>query len=284
LHNKTFYILLSVLLTIFIFSGCSENKKKDKKIARVFDKYLYESDIQNIFPEGISEKDSMQLITNYIDNWIRKQLIYYQADKNLSKKLKNFDKEMEEYKSSMIIYTYEKELIKQKLDTVVTDKEISEYYDNNPGNFQLKDNIVKVVYVKLPINSAAIPSVRSLYKSDNPSDKKELAGFCQKYAVNSSLDDDIWYVFSDILKEIPIKTYNEEDYLKNHKYIEMSDSLYYYFVKICGFKVKESTSPLSMERENIRNIIINKRKLKLINDMHQDIYIKAQTNQDFEKY
>ncbi len=279
--NKT--ILLFLLISVFIFA-CSKNKNNEKKIARVFDQYLYESDINGIVPAGTNKKDSMQFVANYIDNWTRQQLIYKQADKNLPVELKNFEKQINDYKNSLVIYAYEKELIKQKLDTVVTDKEIASYYESNPNNFELKDNIVKVIYVKLPLNSSVMSKVRVLYKSDNPNDKQELTGLCQKYAANSSLEDDTWFFFTDLLKEIPIKTYNQEEYLSNHKYIEMQDSLYNYFVKINGFKIKESTSPLSMEKENIRNIIINKRKLKLIEDMHKDTYIKAQTNKDFEKY
>jgi hypothetical protein len=272
-----------LFISLLLFN-CNKNGSNDKKVARVFDEYLYESDIKNIVPPGTNKKDSVQFISNFIDYWIRQQLIYKQADKNLTIDLKNFDKQLKEYKNSLLIYTYEKELIKQKLDTIVSDKEIASYYELNPNNFELKDNIVKVIYVKLPLNSASISNVRILYKSDNPNDKKELGNLCQKFAVNSSLEEDTWFYFTDLLKEIPIKTYNQEEYLSNHKYIEMQDSLYYYFVKINGFKIKESTSPLSMERENIRNIIINKRKLKLIEDMHNDTYIKAQINKDFEKY
>jgi len=275
--------ILFLFICLFFFY-CSKNKSNDKKIARVFDEFLYESDIKNIVPPGTSKKDSLQSVANYIDNWIRQQLIYKQADKNLPNELKDFNKQLKEYRNSLIIYAYEKELIKQKLDTTVSEKEISSYYESNLNNFELKDNIVNVIYVKLPLNSSVISKVRTLYKSDNPIEKKELTGLCQKYAANSSLEEDTWFYFTDLLKEIPIKTYNQEDYLNNHKYIEMQDSLYYYFVKINGFKIKESTSPLSMEKENIRNIIINKRKLKLIDDMHKDTFIKAQTNNDFEKY
>jgi hypothetical protein len=280
---KIRYLILLALIA-FIFVNCNKAKSKDRKIARVYDEYLYESDIKSIIPSGMKEKDSIQFVSNYIDNWIRQQLLYKQADKNLSKELKNFDRQVNEYKNTLVIYAYEKELIRQFLDTIVTEKEIAAYYDSNSDNFELKDNIVKVVYVKLPKNSSVISKVRMLYKSDNQNEKLELANLCQKYAVNSSLEDDSWFYFSDLLKEIPITTYNQEEYLNNHKYIEMQDSLYNYFLRIIGFKIKESTSPLSMERENIRSIIMNKRKLQLVEKMHKDIYIKAQTNNDFEKY
>jgi len=273
-----------VCVLSLLFSFCTKSNSNDKKLARVFDEYLYESDIKDIILSGINKKDSSIFVAAYIDNWIRQQLIFKQADNNLTKELKNFDKQLKEYENSLVIYTYEKELIKQKLDTIVSDKEITSYYEANSSNFELKDNIVNVIYVKLTINSASISKVRTLYKSDNPSDKKELTILCQKYAVNSSLEEDTWFYFSDLLKEIPIQTYNQEEYLNNHKYIEMQDSLYSYFVKINGFKIKESTSPLSMEKDNIRNIIVNKRKIKLIEEMHKDTYTKGQINKDFEKY
>ena len=50
----------------------------------------------------------------------------------------------------MIIFQYETELVKQKLGTVVDDKEIEAYYKNHLNDFELKENIVKAVYAVLP--------------------------------------------------------------------------------------------------------------------------------------
>ncbi|MBL7883316.1 MAG: peptidyl-prolyl cis-trans isomerase, partial [Bacteroidia bacterium] len=43
-------------------------------------------------------------------------------------------------------------------------------------------------------------------------------------------------------------------------------------------------SPLSFEKENIKNIILNKRKLKLIEQMQQDVYTDALNNNKIEIY
>ncbi len=43
-------------------------------------------------------------------------------------------------------------------------------------------------------------------------------------------------------------------------------------------------SPLEFETDNIRNIIINKRKLELINKMENDVYQKARNEEDIEIY
>lgn len=221
------------------------------------------------------------MLNEYIDNWVHQQVILAQAGKNLSKEGKDFSKQLEDYKNSLIIYRYESQLISQRLDTAVSDEEIFQYYDKNKANFELKENIVKVIYVKIPRNvPPATP--RMLISSNKPQDQKKLQDFCHKYAVNYYLDDQNWLLFNDILKEIPIVTYNQEEYLKNNRIIEIQDSASTYLMNIKGFMIKEGLSPLSFERNNIKDIIINRRKLVLIENMRNDIYNTALKNGNIE--
>ena len=272
-----------LLLIILVFiCACSSNKKNEEHaIARVYNSFLYVKDLQGVIPNNVSGKDSILLVNEYIDGWIKQQLLINQAEKNLQDVQKDFTKQLEDYKNSLTIYRYETELIKQSLDTNVSDNEITEYYTKNKDNFELKENIVKVIYVKVP-QSSPLNIARLYIKSDKEADKKKLQDFCHKYAVNYYLEDGNWLLFNDILKEIPINTYNQEEYLKNNRLIEIKDSTYIYLLNIKGFMIKESLSPLSFEKGNIRDIIINKRKLKLIETMQNDVYNKALKNGDFE--
>ncbi|MFH0864994.1 MAG: hypothetical protein V1904_02280, partial [Bacteroidota bacterium] len=222
----------------FLLASCgSSDKKNEGAIARVYDDYLYKSDVIGMVPEGTSKKDSISIIKNYINNWIRQKLVLKTAEENLSSSQKNFEEQLESYKNSLIVFAYEKELIKQKLDTAVTDEEIKTYYGKNQNDFLLKDNIVKVGYVKMHLNSTHEATIRLLYKSDDETSKKSLEDYCKKYAVNYFLDDSTWLYFSDLLKEIPVKTYNQEDYLKYNRFIEMEDSTYIYFLNIKDFEI-----------------------------------------------
>ncbi|MEI6122776.1 MAG: hypothetical protein WCQ95_04040 [Bacteroidota bacterium] len=272
-----------LLLIILIFiCACSSNKKNNERaVARVLDKFLYLNDLQGVIPKNVFGKDSVALINDYIDNWIRQQLLISQAERNLSAEQRDFTKQLEDYKNSLTIYRYESELIKQSLDTNVAENEIEDYYEKNKSNFELKENIVKVIYVKVP-NNSPISTARLYIRSDNVQDRKKLQDFCHKYAVNYYLEDGNWLLFNDILKEIPINTYNQEDYLKNNRLIEIKDSNFIYLLNIKGFMIKEGLSPLSFEKGNIRDIIINKRKLKLIETMQNDVYNKALKKGDFE--
>jgi len=276
---------LFVILAVICFASCgSSGSKKSSAIARVYDDYLYKTDIIDIVPAGTSAKDSISIVKNFITNWIQQKLLIHNAEENLSSKQKDFEKQLEDYKNSLMIFNYEKELVRQKLDTVVSDSAVKNYYNKNPNEFLLKENIVKVWYIKLSVNSSNTSTVKNLYKLGTIAAKNSLDEYCKKYAVNYYLDDSTWLFFNDLLKEIPIKTYDQEDYLKLHKNIELEDSLYSYYLNIKDFQMKESLSPLSFEKENVKKIILNKRKLKLIKDMQDNVFKEALKNKDFEYY
>ena len=103
----------------------------------MFDKYLNASDIEKIVPATVKGKDSVELVKNYIDNWVRQNLVLHKAEQNLNAEALNasIEKQLEDYKTSLITFAYEKELIRQKLDTGVSEIEIEDYYNKNPQNF-----------------------------------------------------------------------------------------------------------------------------------------------------
>ncbi len=275
------------ILILLVFFACNTKLNKDQNrvaIARANNAYLYEDDIKDIVPIGTSSKDSIDLLKKYIDNWVRESLVIQKAENNLTDEQKNVEKQLQDYRNSLITYVYEKELVKQKLDTLITNEEIEKYYNENQGDFELKDNIIKVIYVKVSKKAPGIDKLIKWYKSDNMKDREQLASYCHQFAQNFYLDDNSWLLFNDLLKEIPIQTYNKELFLQNNRYIEVSDSLNKYFVNIKGFKIRNSLSPLAFEKENIKNIILNKRKLQLVTKMKVDVYNDAANNKKIEIY
>ncbi|MCC6690770.1 MAG: hypothetical protein IT235_04490 [Bacteroidia bacterium] len=262
--------------------------KKDKHadaLARVYENYLYTDDVKGIVPKGLKPEDSIALVKKYINGWIAENLILHKAEQNLTEEQKNVDKQIKDYRNSLITFAYERELIKQKLDTVITSEEIETYYSQNKNNFELKDNIIKVLYVKVSKKSPKIQKIKTWYRSELPKDRELLESYCHQYAENFYLDDNSWLLFDDLLKEIPIQAaYNKELFLQNNRFIEVSDSSSLYFVNIKGFQIKNSISPLAFEKENIKNIILNKRKLELISSMKAEVLKEAGGNKNVEEF
>jgi hypothetical protein len=275
------------LIFLLIFaSACTGllKKKSERVLARVYDDYLYESDLSGIITPGTLPKDSLVITRNFIESWVRQRLIIHQAEKNLSADQMDFTRQLENYKNSLTIYAYENALVRQRLDTLVTEDETQNYYDVNQKNFLLKDNIVQLQYVKLPLKSPLLKQIKILLHSDDQSDKTKLAGLCEKNSADYFLDNENWLPFSEVLKQIPIKTYNQEEFLKNHRDLEYQDSMYVYIVRFKDFKIKESISPLNFEKQRIRDILLNKRKIELISRMQEDLYSNALKKNDFEIY
>ena len=268
------------------FNACINvtQQSNENVLARVFDDYLYESDLKEIVPEGTNVKDSIAIVRNYVNSWITEKLELSKAHRNLLEEDMQFEKQLEEYRNSLIIYQYESKLVSQTLDTTVGDSEIEEYYNKNIENFQLKDNIVKAYYARFKQDNPNIPKIRKFFYSSKPDARDSLEVYIEKYSNLYFLDDETWILFDDLLKFVPIETYNEEAYLQNHRKIELKVDPHVYLVGITDFKIKESVSPLSFEQGKIRQIIINKRKLEIINRMRTEIFQAAQQHNDFEIY
>ncbi len=277
---------ISTLILITVLSSCSlfEEVPDDITIARVESKYLYLSDIQDIVPSNTSNEDSVLIINNYIQNWIKDNLILHKAELNLEEKEKDVKKQLEDYRKSLVIYSYEKELITQRLDTNVSKTEIRSFYENNNQNFELKDDIVKVRYLKVNKKAPQVKKIRKLYKSNKPKDIEKLKELAHQYAEKFHLIDNQWILFDELKNEVPIKVSEAKIYLKNNKNVEAEDSLSFYFVNIKDYKLKKDLAPMAFEAHNIKNIIINKRKLSLINKIRSDLYQEALMSKDIEIY
>ena len=105
-----------------------------------------------------------------------------------------------------------------------------------------------------------------------------------QYGEKFHLNDEQWIFFEGLKNEVPIIVSQTKGYLKNIKNIEVEDSLSFYFISIKDYRLKNDLSPLSFEKQNIKNIIINKRKLSLINKIRSELYQEAFMNKDVEIY
>lgn len=282
-------MVLSGLICFLLISSCNYLKKRDiettgNAIARVHDKYLYAEDISRMIGQGTSKEDSALLANNYIQNWIKQQVILHKAETNLDDEKKDVEQKLEEYRNSLITYIYETELIRQRLDTVVTDQEIEKYYAENQTNFELKDNIIKVLYLKVKRDAPKVKKAKEWYKSTNSKDRLQLEQYCYQFASDFHLDDETWLLFDELLKKVPIKTYDKETFLRNNKFIEIEDSTDLYLINIKEMKIRESLSPLSFVKDDIKVLIVNKRKLSLIREMEKAAYDEALKKNEFEIY
>jgi hypothetical protein len=274
-----------LLLMLGIFFSCSEkNNTFDKTVAKVGDKVLHISDVNNFIPKGINKSDSILMAEDYVKRWIQKELLIKKAEENLSTEEKNVSKELEEYRNSLIIFKYKNEMVKQKMDTTVSTSEIEDYYSNNTKTFILNKNIVKAIYLKIP-NDLANPEQLKLY-CDNKSDENfnELKEYCLQYAKSFDAFNDSWIDLNIVLNSIPNTIQNQERFLTRNELMEISDSAFYYLFCVNDYRLSGQPAPISYVNEQIKNLILNKRKINFLKNIEIDIYNEGVRTKKFNIY
>ncbi|RLD44369.1 MAG: hypothetical protein DRI86_07645 [Bacteroidetes bacterium] len=272
---------ISILLLASLVLSCNLKKDDRKVIAEVYDYKLYEEDLNSQIPKGLSEQERKLFVDNFIIKWSKDYSILNKAANNslvFNDEESDIDKQVEDYRNSLIVYSYQRRLVEQKLDTNVSYDEIKEFYSNHKSEFTLKDDIVQVSFIKLDNNSENIKQTRKLLKSKKEEDEIKLKNIAEDKAVNYFLDKNTWILFDDLLKEVPLRTYNRNVYFSRNKYVEVKDSLFTYMLRINNYRIRDNISPLNFEYNRIRSIIINMRKIALVEKMENDVYYEALEN------
>ncbi|MFO7999238.1 MAG: hypothetical protein R6U86_09695 [Bacteroidales bacterium] len=279
------WIVLLVIGLQFVLPGCQQMETGNEDLlAKVYDNRLYLSDIESVVPPGASSNDSAIIVKRYVDNWVRQQVFLHHASANMDLDALDFEKKILDYKNSLLIFAYETQLVQNHMDTLITEEQIREYYEENNNSFRLQENIVKVAYVKVPLDAPEINVLRRLFRSDDPDDLVLLEDYCVQHAASYLTDTDNWLVFSDLLRELPVQADNPEAFLRANRMVEVSDDYYRYFLNIQDYKLKGSVSPLSFERDNVRRILLNRRKHAFVNQQREEMFQNALNDGRLETY
>ena len=277
--KKTLYIAA----ILFAFA-CNNKADSDAIIAQVGDKVLYLAELQDIIPDDSSPEDSLMLGEKYVKDWIVDQVVVKKAEENLSEEQKNFEELIENYRKTLLTYSYEQELVRQQLDTNVSNEEIEKYYNDNIQNFELRDYIVKVKFCALASDSKDLKQLKKLFYSSDPKDFLKWEALCIEKQASYYIDEDRWMLWEDLVKKIPIEVFDVESFLTRNKSVEVEKNGNTHLIAFLDYQLSGSRSPLSFEKERIKAMIINKRKLDLISKMKEDLYQQAVSNNEVENY
>ncbi len=277
--------IVIIIISILAIVSCNVyNNEKSLVVARVGEKELLQTDIAEIIPGNATSEDSLLIADNYIHQWITKQLIVNKAELNLTQEQKDVSKLVEDYRNALLIHIYQQNFVHEKLDTIVTDDEISSYYNQYPNNFMLSKSLVKALFVKIKKPLPEKEKIVKWLKSEKKDDAEKLEYFCFQRATNYDLFKGEWISSNTLLDKIPLQIDNRTQFLSKNKYIISEDGVYCYFIKINDLQLKNSRAPLCYVKKDVRKIILNKRKLELINHLENDIYNDAKNKNKFKIY
>lgn len=282
IKTSTKAIILLPLVSFLL--GC-EDENKEVKLARFKNIYLYQSELFNEVPLSLNEKDSAIFVDNYIHNWLVNQMIMEKSEEMIPQEVISVNKKINKYKLSLISYEFEQFYINKRLDTNISNFEISEYYKNHLDDFVLNDYVVKCMYIMIPKTSKLYKEVRKNYHMENEEMVDQMIKISQNENVNFYYNPEEWIFFDNLLKEIPIlEKYSKVEFIQKKKKTILEYNNNIYFVNIFDYIVKNGTSPLSFETDKIKSIILNQRSKDLRKKLRLDLYDDGVKNNFVEKY
>ncbi|MDR1984569.1 MAG: hypothetical protein LBQ28_07090 [Prevotellaceae bacterium] len=277
--------IVGIIILILAICSCSK-RSNDTLLAEAYGKKLYLSDLADILPLNDIDTDSVSAVSTYTSAWVRRQLMTKKAEELLDEKQKNVMAEIEDYRSSLLIYRLEQDYIFQNIDTVVEKDEIENIYKENKELFITQSALVKATYIKIQNETPEIGSIKKMCMGLNNENVKQIEDLCMMYAEKYDSFDSEWIQIYELLRLLPpgISGDEFEKTLRANRFYETKDALYSYFIKLQSILPKGSISPLEKEREKIRAIILNKRKRELIRELEEKTYNAGIGNKDAKIY
>ncbi|MCA6437629.1 MAG: hypothetical protein IM600_15790 [Bacteroidetes bacterium] len=271
--NSIKIIFFVLLLTVSCKQSADKTGTEESEIlANVGDQKLTKTQFLDAAIKTLNSSDSAEMAKQQLNAWLTEAIFYEEAKSKLLEEEVDIESQVNDYRKELVNHIYQTKLIEANLDTNVSAGEIEAYYNNHLDNFILKDNIVKVNYYKIPLKAQGLEKMKRLLNATSEKDKLQLANLALQYAENFFNSDSTWLYLEDIKKEIPNLREQPDLVLNKGRVMEFNDDFYFYYLKIKDEKIRNSPSPLSFERQNIKSFIINKRKTDLINQYKKQLF------------
>lgn len=266
-----------ILVIASAMTGCGQehNHKGKTPLVEVSGEFLYKEDLQAALPLNISKDDSVLFAEHYIRNWIEDALLFDKAEGNIPDNDK-ISKLVENYRRALIMHTYQEELVNQKLANDISEEEINAYYEKNKELFRLDNPLVKGLFIKVPLSSPDLGNVRVWYRKNNQDIIEKLEKYSLRNAVSYDYFYDRWTSVPDVAAKIPLKVLDTDaNYLDKNRNVEVKDTAFCYFLHIEDFLGKDKQKPLDFARDEIKEILINLKRVEFINKVKEDLYQRA---------
>ena len=271
---------LNAILSISLLISCKWNKSVTEyvygktPIVEIGTDVLYEEDIKQVLPLGLSDADSTLFAQQFIKNWAQDVLFYQNAIRNIPD-TKDIDRLVENYRRSLIEHEYQRRLIEQKFSSEISDDEIEQFYNDNERLFVLDESLLKGLFLKISNKSHDLSDIRKLYTQQDDESFEEIEKYSIRNAARCEFFYDNWRTVAEIEVLLPLLDKPLETLLKENGSFEFKDEEYIYLLNVSEYAPKGGIEPLDHARSRIRGLLINSNEVSYMRKIKEDLYDAA---------
>ncbi|NLA15742.1 MAG: hypothetical protein GX877_04300 [Bacteroidales bacterium] len=280
------WFLLPVFL--IVFSSCTFLKSwfgnEPERIAQIGKKVLYKKEVEGMLQGVLSAEDSANLINHYIDIWAIDNLLLKKAEKELDKEEKDVKQELADYRKSLLVFRYQKKYVEDRIDTLISQEEILEYFNTHQELFLLDAPLMKVRLIKVRLHSPYLPMIRNIYRSQTIENMQQLERLCESSAEVYTDYANKWLTARELAQDLPQEAKSAIHALDSRGTIDTRDSLYAYLVCVSDFLKEGMVAPAEHKETEIRQNILSKRKQQLLKELEKEVLKEGRNRQLIKTY
>lgn len=279
----------SAVTLLWLLAGCQWLKddaspQAGTPVARVYDTYLYRDDLKEVVPDGLSVEDSLRFVQDYLRVWAQDQLMVYKADLNLTSQQKDFEEQIAKYRNDLLKFAYQQKYVNSRLDTQLSWNDLQSYFQEHRQEFILKEDVFQLYFVVLPNNAPQIDDAVAWFKKPTDENRVKLREYALKYALRFNLEDTAWFDFGQIQSFLGMPSLRREDYENWQNQEVIRETTQIVLVGKLAHLPKGAKAPLTHVTGVVRNILLNRRRLALLDELEESLLDDAIKNNEFEKY
>ncbi|MDR2775062.1 MAG: peptidyl-prolyl cis-trans isomerase [Tannerella sp.] len=271
----------SLILYVFLFSTCGNpgaKKASGDVLVRVNDRIFTREDVVRRLPEGISSADSLIRAETIIKKWVIDALIDEAAYQNIGDDKAEIDKLVNDYRRSLMRYRYQERIIRDKVSAAINEPDQLKYYEENSQQFILSENLIKGLFIKVPVDAPGLENVRKWYMSDSEESLEKIEKYGIQNAIIYDYFYDRWVNFDEVMAKIPHHISNLTQFLRTNKHLEISDDTHVYFLNISDKLPAGSKAPFDYVKLQIQEVLVNRRKIDYLRMFGENLYRDAVKN------
>ena len=256
----------------------------DAVVARVGEHRLMRSELTAFIPAGVSSEDSLALAQSYIKSWAEDLIFLDMAEKHLSAEEKDVTKDLEDYRRTLLKYRYEERYINDRLDTLISDEAVRNYYREHMDKFLVDRPLLKVRYMIIPADSRSLKTIRELMSSDDAMDAIAADSLAFTAALRYVDSSDAWMDAIILARELGTDEVSMMSALRNRTIEFKGDDGLLRVAYVVDMVQKGSPAPLDYCEERIKDVLLSARKHELVGGLERDLLNDALAKGKFVIY
>ncbi|MGF7139016.1 hypothetical protein [Roseimarinus sediminis] len=264
-----------VFLLLTVLSACMQKTEKpnDVIVAQAAGKVLLKSELVKDYPlQNVDKNDSLAYINDYINKWIKQQLLVAEAERVLKPDELNIQKELELYRQELIIHKYKNKRVSALVDADLAFSEIEEYYNKHLKTFTLNYPIVTVDYIIFPEGvEISNNNKRKLLDISEDADP-DRDDFIFRHARKYDNFNNNWIYFHQLLNQIAYPIEQPEAFLKKNVSIEFEKDNEQHIIVIKSYYLSGETAPIEFVSPQIKSLLVNNKKLDFLREIKDSLY------------